>query len=153
MSKYGIIIIGFLLFLLAPGSIWAELLALNDAELEKISAQTGFTTKFPNIMDLALKKGDGYLALSTGDTRYLSFTGLSMDGYLLPEYKDQNFNIELINSNSFQIEMESLKLIEINSLDTEIRLGTSPGQGDSMGTLYINGFNTEVSGKVNISFY
>lgn len=153
MIKFEIIKISFLILLLLPGSLWAELISLNDSELENISAQTGFIPKVSDFKGLTLEKGNGYTALSTGDTGYLSFAGLSIDEYILPEYKFKNFNIELINSNSFQIEMNNLKLIEINSLDTQIRPGTVPGQGNSLGSLCITGYRAEISGRVNISFY
>ena len=143
--------------MLMPIDVKAELVPLNDEEMESITAQAGIAVYTDGIdMDfLADTVALGNL-VPNSDSIYLALCNVEMKGrFWMREPLRISINT---GPNAFTDKPVTSLDIRMNGVVFQmdrfvvdaIRVGSIPGEGPSFGSLYIGGMHTEISGNISI---
>jgi len=141
----------------------AGMVPLTEEQLSDVAGQGGISFQIENlklnttIETLAYGDSDGLGAGSGTSAGYISLCGIKLKGaaqFTTP----LTIDIATEGNGSGRIGLQSLNMtmtgmtMQVDRLSIDaIRLGSQPGTGDSLGSIYMSNMVTSITGKVHIS--
>jgi hypothetical protein len=136
--------------LLSPELSFAQVARMNDTELGRVTGQAGFS----DIVDhFGIKRDEatGTIYFGGEEGGYFSLADISYTGSV-------NLNptaVDVTTENgvtSVTYDMSGVS-VDIENFSGALRLGSSIGTGNSLGTIHIERFNVNVHGLVRVSSF
>ena len=163
MRKLLIYLIGLCVVVATAGVCRAEMVPLDDGQMAQITGRSGLDLQVDDVtfnlaMDtLYYKDADGVGA--SGTPGYLSLDGLHLKGavswdpplVLTPIALASGLNVMTLPGLNYTL--HSLDMTIDNFQIDAIRVGTSPGEGPSFGSIGIRNLTMHVEGNIQIAIH
>ena len=134
-----------------PTSGLAKATHMSDQELDKITAQAGFSDML-GILQIHHDSVTGTYYFGGNKGGYLSFTDMSYEGSM---NIDPSLATRIVSNNGavgFEYNLDG-SIMNIKNLSTTIRLGTEIGAGQSLGTFGIGHMVVDVHGTLRVTTF
>jgi hypothetical protein len=128
----------------------AKAVRMSDAELDRITAQAGFS----NLLGLVQINRDDTTGAYYfgGNGAYVSFTDLSYQGHIGIDPATVTQIVTESGAIGYECNLNG-RIIDIQNLTTTVRLGTEIASGESLGTFGIGRMTVDVHGIMRVTTF